>query len=115
VFGAEKLRVLSHASLYLQTSRWEGFSISIAEAMYLGLPCALSSTMNLADVFTEHQLGLVVSPDPVQAGRSVAAALANRAGLKDWSDRARSYAHRYFEPRSVAQQLTNLYAEVGAR
>ncbi|MDY6937732.1 MAG: glycosyltransferase family 4 protein, partial [Cyanobacteriota bacterium] len=50
VYEARKAQVLANASLYVQTSRWEGFPISIAEAMSLGIPCATSEHLGVAQI-----------------------------------------------------------------
>lgn len=112
VFGAEKARVLSGSSLYIQTSRWEVFGLSVAEAMYLGVPCAISSTIHLAKSFAEEDLGLVLPSNPEEAARSVSEALAYPDSLLHWSKRARTYAHKNFDPRTVASDYVDLYQEV---
>ena len=55
VFDEDKARVLNEATLYLQPSRWEAFGNSVAEAMCLGTPCAITSTMNMATLFKEQR------------------------------------------------------------
>jgi glycosyltransferase involved in cell wall biosynthesis len=112
IFGGEKARVLSDSTLYIQTSRWEVFGLSVAEAMLLGVPCAISSTIHLARLFTEEDLGLVLPPNPKEAAREISAALAHPTSLLRWSQRARTFAHKHFNPRSVASDYVRLYHEV---
>jgi glycosyltransferase involved in cell wall biosynthesis len=112
VFGAEKVRVLSNATVYIQTSRWEGFPISIAEAMYLGVPCAVSDTIDLAKLFANEDLGLVLPSNPKEAALSLSEVLAHPASLLRWSQRARTFAHRHFNPTAVASDYVDLYQEV---
>lgn len=112
VFGKEKARVLSEASLYIQTSRWEVFGISIAEAMYLGVPCAIAETLNLAELFLQHNLGLVLPSDCKQAAARLTEILAQPTQLRHWSKLARSYAQSHFQPKEVALGYLELYKEV---
>lgn len=112
VFGAEKFQVLANASLYIQTARWEVFGISIAEAMYLGTPCAVASTINFAELFQQYDLGLVLPPDPQEAARLLAEALNQPQQLQQWSAQAQEFAHTYFHPQAVAQNYVKLYGEV---
>jgi glycosyltransferase involved in cell wall biosynthesis len=111
VFGSAKAAVLSRASLYLQMSRWEAFGLSVAEAMYLGLPCAIASTMHLASVFEDHDLGLVVVPNPKTTGELIRNALSNPAQLRAWSRNARNFARSNFHPRTVASRFVAFYED----
>ncbi|MDY6937731.1 MAG: glycosyltransferase family 4 protein [Cyanobacteriota bacterium] len=112
VFGDAKNEVLTQASLYVQASRWEGFGRSIAEAMYLGVPCAVSETINFADTFRDKDLGLVFPPDPKAAAELIDKAIARRDILQDWSDRGREFACANFQPQAVAAGFLKLYEEV---
>jgi glycosyltransferase involved in cell wall biosynthesis len=112
VFGAEKARVLCDASLYIQMSRWEGFPISVAEAMYVGVPCALADTLFQAELFRQQNLGPVLPPDPKEAAVSLSEILAQPDRLQLWSERAQAYAQAHFVPRTVALSYLKLYEEV---
>lgn len=112
VFDTEKAKVLADASLYIQTSRWEGFGISIAEAMYLGLPCAIAETINLAEIFRNLDLGIVLSPNPPDAAQQIKTFIEQSDRLKYWSERARKFAMENFNPVTVAESYLNLYEEV---
>lgn len=111
VFGFQKARVLSEASLYIQMSRWEVFGISVAEAMYLGVPCAIAITLNLAELFNQHELGLVLPTDPQKAATCIAEILKHPSRLHHWSERAQTYAKAHFHPTTVATSYLALYTE----
>lgn len=111
VFGLQKSRVLAEASLYIQVSRWEVFGISVAEAMYLGVPCAIASTLNLAEIFNQYELGLVLPTDPRKAATCIAEILQQPSLLHRWSESARTYAKAYFHPTTVATSYLDLYTE----
>ncbi|MBE9055490.1 glycosyltransferase family 4 protein [Sphaerospermopsis sp. LEGE 08334] len=112
VFGFEKVNVLSEASLYIQMSRWEVFGISIAEAMYLGVPCAIADTLNLAELFNQHNLGLVLPSDSQEAAKCLTELMNQPVQMQHWSQSAKSYARTHFHPRKVALGYLNLYQEV---
>ncbi|MEB3211045.1 MAG: glycosyltransferase family 4 protein [Leptolyngbyaceae bacterium] len=113
VYGAEKFRVLSEASLYIQPARWEVFGISIAEAMYLGTPCAVADSINFAELFQQHDLGLVFpSNNAEQAAQRLSDALANPTQLQHWSANAQAFAYQHFEPAAVAKNYLQLYTDV---
>lgn len=112
VFEAEKNKVLAEASMYIQTSRWEVFGVSIAEAMYLGLPCAIASTMNLAEIFTEYDLGLVLPTNIEAAAKLIVETLDQPDTLNHWSKQAHLYAKENFQIQKIANQYLKLYEEV---
>jgi glycosyltransferase involved in cell wall biosynthesis len=115
VFGAEKARILANASLYIQTSRWEVFGNSIAEAMYSGVPCAIAATINLAEVFQKHNLGLVLPASPQESAKLITEVLSQPTQLQFWSRQAKEYAQQHFKPQTIAQKYLKLYEEVSQR
>jgi glycosyltransferase involved in cell wall biosynthesis len=114
VFGADKLAALAAATLFAQPSRWEGLSISLMEAMAVGVPCAVSEYVAGTLPFAEGRLGLVFDPDVARAAGQLHQALDLPARLRAWSIAAFSYARGAFDPRSVALvQLRHYEAVLG--
>lgn len=111
VFGLEKAKILSEASLYIQMSRWEVFGVSVAEAMYLGVPCAISETMNLTEVFRQNDLGVILSTTPAKAAARITEVLNQPVQLLYWSQRSQTYAKKNFDPNEVAMSYLKLYRE----
>lgn len=109
VFGDEKAAVLSGATLYIQASRWEGFPVSIAEAMYVGLPCAIANTLHVSRLVERHDLGLVFPPDPLRASTAIREVLRNVELLTRWSARSQAFARQNFRPAAVAQCFQEFY------
>jgi glycosyltransferase involved in cell wall biosynthesis len=112
VFGEEKLRILVEASLYIQVSRWEVFGLAIAEAMYLGTPCAIASTLNFAEIFSEYNLGFVLPADPQAAADSLSKILSQPEQLRIWSENAQTYAKENFQAKEISARYLELYKEV---
>jgi glycosyltransferase involved in cell wall biosynthesis/peptidoglycan/xylan/chitin deacetylase (PgdA/CDA1 family) len=112
IFGPEKAEVLSKASIYIQPSRWEGFPVSVAECQYLGVPSSISNALDLAELFTERDLGLVLSLEPAIAAAQIRQTLADRAQLENWSRRGRQFALEHFVPAASAQNYMDLYEQI---
>jgi glycosyltransferase involved in cell wall biosynthesis len=113
VYGADKFRIVAEASLYIQPARWEVFGISIAEAMYLGTPCAIADSIHFAELFQQNNLGVVFpGEDPKTAANDLEAVLAEPEQLSHWSANAQAFAHEHFEPERVAQNYLQLYRDV---
>jgi peptidoglycan/xylan/chitin deacetylase (PgdA/CDA1 family) len=112
IFGLDKAQMLSQASIYLQPSRWEGFPVSVAECLYLGVPSAIADTLDLAQLFYQHSLGLVLPLDPPRAAGQIRAAVEDRERLQQFSDRGRQFALEHFHPTAVANKHIALYQQV---
>ncbi len=53
VYGREKLAILSGATCFALTSRQEGFSVAVIEALAAGLPVVISQACNFPEVVSE--------------------------------------------------------------
>ncbi len=53
-------RVLGEASLYVQTSRWEGMPLSVLQALAAGLPCVVTDVVGNRDAVRQGITGFVV-------------------------------------------------------
>src|SRR5687767_8138589 len=112
IFGKDKAEILAGASIYIQPSRWEGFPVSVAECLYLGVPSAITESLDLAQLFRQHDLGSVLSLTPEIAAPQLREALADPQRLEEWSRRGREFALKHFVPSAAAQNYVNLYEEV---
>lgn len=111
IFGSEKGKVLAESCLYVQSSRWEGFPVSVAECLYMGVPCALAETLDLAQLYRQHNLGLVNPLEPSIAAARLRSAIADEARMREWSLRGQQFARTHFDPRVVAERYVALYQE----
>lgn len=53
-------RLLGEASLYVQTSRWEGMPLSVLQALAAGLPCVVTDVVGNRDAVRQGITGFVV-------------------------------------------------------
>ena len=115
VYGLEKAQVLCDATMYIQMSRSESFGISIAEAMHLGVPCAIADQIHIAAPFRKHDLGLLLPNDSAAAAMALTSALKSRETLCGWSRRGQEFARDNFDARLAARQHIDLYWDMLAR
>jgi glycosyltransferase involved in cell wall biosynthesis len=61
--GQEKLAALQDADFFVLPSRFEGMSIALLEALYMGLPVLITDQVGLCRKIAEAGAGIVVFPD----------------------------------------------------
>lgn len=52
---------MSQATLYVQTSRWEGMPLSVVQAMAAGLPCLVTDVVGNRDAIRHGRTGLIAA------------------------------------------------------
>lgn len=100
------------ASVYVMSSRFEGFGMVLIEAMACGVPCvSFDCNYGPADIMTNNQDGLLVANGDIEA---LAAALlqliTNDALRTTMGANAKENVKRFF-PETVVQQWDNLFNE----
>lgn len=111
VFGKAKDRVLRRASLFILPSRWEGLSMSLAEALAAGVPCAVSQEVAATLPIADQDLGLVLDDDSAASADQLRSALDDRDRLEAWSRAGAAYAARTFDATAVAYRTLDGYQE----
>jgi glycosyltransferase involved in cell wall biosynthesis len=102
VHAAEKEAVLATASLYVQTSRWEGLSMAVIEAMAAGTPCAVSTYIARSMGLTDGATALVLCSDPPHAAAQIRSALRNQQNLRAMARVAHDQANVRYNGHTVA-------------
>jgi len=91
-----KRRLLAHASVFVQPSRFEGFGIAAAEAMAVGLPVVASAVDSLPEVVQPPEGGLVVPPeDPTALASALERLLCDADCRRALGQGARRIAERF--------------------
>jgi glycosyltransferase involved in cell wall biosynthesis len=115
VFGGEKTDRLATARLFIQPSRFEGFSLALGEAMMVGVPCAISAESGFAATMEAEDLGLVLPSDTRAAAGALAEVLDDHEQLSHWGKQAQRYAQATFSPDATAAMLVDRYRSILAR
>ncbi len=91
----EKLRDLyDHASLYVFPSFFEGFGLSLVEAMTSGIPCCCSNNSSLGEIAGDAALTFDPN-DPDDIRRTIAEAIQNKALRADLRERGLRRAEEF--------------------
>jgi len=112
VYDEEKIGVFTESCLYIQASRWEGFGISIAEAMAAGTPVAISRACAISGLL-ETTGGALILDDFSEKGAEQVAAMLGNSKLSDIQGRnGRKVAIEYFSTEVVSEKMESMYRQV---
>jgi len=82
--------LLAQADVFVLASRWEGFPMSILEAMRSGLPVVASNVGGVSEAVISERTGLIVPPgDPAALAQALGRLMADRDLRRDWGARGR--------------------------
>ncbi|HEU4623000.1 MAG TPA: glycosyltransferase [Burkholderiaceae bacterium] len=104
----EVCRLMSEATIYVQTSRWEGMPLSVIQAMATGLPCVVTDVVGNRDAIRHGHTGLVATTTEELA--SHLELLFKHADLRErLGSTARAEARARFGPETFRKSLAALY------
>jgi glycosyltransferase involved in cell wall biosynthesis len=99
---------LARAHLYVQTSRWEGMSLSVLQAMAVGLPCVVTDVVGNRDAITHERTGLLAG-DLSSLAVQVKQLLEEGDRARRLGDAAREEARQRFHATRFRRALLSLY------
>jgi glycosyltransferase involved in cell wall biosynthesis len=100
---------LERATVLVHPARWEGFGLSVLEAMLAGLPVVASNVSSLPELVVDAETGYLVKPDdPAALARSVVQALE----MPSLGAAGRERARHEFSVERMAGRTAELYARL---
>jgi glycosyltransferase involved in cell wall biosynthesis len=106
-------RLLPTFDVLAQPSRWEGFGISIVEAMLARLPVVAARVGGVSEVVVDGVTGTLVPPEDQAALAAALGALLADAGLRTrMGDAGREIAGDRFTDDTMARAFASVYARV---
>ncbi|MER3437020.1 MAG: hypothetical protein C4346_05125 [Chloroflexota bacterium] len=108
VTEAEKIALYQGAALYVTPSRYEGFGLTVLEAMACGVPTIAANRSSLPEVVGEG--GILVEPEPEALATAIAAVFNDPVAAATWRARALARAAA-FDWRRTAHLTLDAYRE----
>jgi len=112
VTGDEKRAVLMGTDCYIQTSRSEGMSMGILEALGMGVPCLVTEGTAMADWMRHQGAGWGCRTDAEAIAAAIHQAVTERESLAERSEKARSLVEERFTWNRVAADVLNQYQTI---
>ena len=105
----------ARADLFVMPTRAECFGIATVEAMASGLPVVVGNVGGAGDIVDEGSTGWLIDPTAEALAQALERALAQRAELPAFGERARRVAEQRFDARRNATRTVDLIVELAER
>jgi len=112
--GKLKWGAFASAEMFLLPSRQENFAISVAEAMWMGLPVVITDRVNLWPYVAETRAGLVIKEADLALDLPAAliSLLENRDEAQHMGKRGKAFASSRFLWSRSTQKIIDIYKDV---
>ncbi|WP_170287255.1 glycosyltransferase family 4 protein [Halioglobus maricola] len=109
----KKIQQLLSSSIFVLPSYSEGFSMSVLEAMAVGLPIVTTPVGALQDIITNEDSGLLVSPGNIeQLTRSLIRLLSDRELREEIGERNMESVKKFYSMDKVAIEYKAIFEKV---
>lgn len=103
-------RFLEAIDIFVLPSRFEGFGISLIEAIAMGIPCISSNLDGPAEIIGNEERGLLFnSGDSYDLAKKIMNTIDNYQRIKEDCDRRIAYIHEHFDINVMCNQLELVY------
>ena len=92
VFELEKFERLNETDIFIQTSKSEGQSTGLLEAIGLGLPCLVTPGTNFGDIVEKYNFGYCADLEKVSISEKILESFYKKNELNKMSKNAIKYA-----------------------
>lgn len=111
VMGDGRFSALADADVLVQTSLYECQSMTVNEALAVGVPLVVTDSINYGEVQSAGA-GYVVRRDPVEIAKAIDAILQDPAANEPMRTAGRRFAREELSWNKIARTLSNVYREV---
>jgi glycosyltransferase involved in cell wall biosynthesis len=113
VAGAEKIKALSTADVFLMPSRFEGLSLALLEAMAAGCVPVVSARGSIPSVVEDGRNGFLVDPGDITqiVGRLKFLLSEGETGWQEYRQNARETVRTEFDLKNYVLKLNEIYSE----
>ena len=107
------LRLMQSADLVVTPSRYEGFGLAAAEALYLGTPVIAADVGGLTEIVKHEKTGLLVPPrDSGALALAIERVRENPSLAKQLAERGHEHVRQTFAAEAVAERIAAHYREL---
>lgn len=109
VSGKEKIDILLHSDIFIQTSRFEGMPMGILEAMSYGMPCIVSEGTTLASKIEETKSGWNAGSSKDTISKAIVSCIEQKEHWAEMGVLARKTVSSDYSWETIMPQTVSLY------
>lgn len=106
------VNIHSKADISVLCSRFDGFGLTIVEAMLAGRPVIVSREAGVSEFVEKAEAGFLVKPEPESIANGIKAAWERKAELKEMGQRGQEYVCNHLTWEKVAKRSMETYRQV---
>jgi glycosyltransferase involved in cell wall biosynthesis len=111
VSNNEKYKILSESYAYIQLSRFEGFGLSIVEALSLGKPVIISPKVPISNVIKRNKAGYVAANANQACIALQEVFRLDNEGYTTIGNNALKCYQKNYTPEMITKQMIEMYEE----
>ena len=112
VVGEEKQKVLFSADCFIQTSRSEGMSMGVLEALGIGLPCILTEGTGMVDEINKYNAGWGCQTDVDSIRTVLRQVVKERFLIEEKSQNAKKMIEKNYSWDNIAKLTIQKYKQI---
>lgn len=111
VYGDKKFDYLKYSDFFVHSSRWEGLSFSIIEALAMGIPCLVTAAANPCGFIGPYNAGLEVAFNADDIARGFLHLSKLESGqIQEMNEQAKLLVERECHWEKIARTITAAYS-----
>jgi len=111
VYG-DSVAIISEWDVLILPSRFDGFGISVLEAMLAGTPIICSSAAGAAEHVVRAECGIVIEPSEKGVLDGIATLMRSRDKWQDMGERGRTYAQNHLSWDEIGRAAIESYSRI---
>jgi glycosyltransferase involved in cell wall biosynthesis len=111
IMGEERFSALADADVLVQTSSYECQSMTVNEALAIGVPLVVTDSVNYSEL-QAHGAGFVVRRDPAALADAIDSVLRAPRSIEQMRNAGRRFATEELSRSKIARAINGVYAEV---
>ena len=109
IYGEDKLTFLQDSNIFVLPSYSEGFSMAAIEAMYMGLPVAITKNCGVRDIVENSNAGIVANKERHEIASAIIKLLKNDTLSHNMGENGRKIVTDKLLWPDIAKQMLNVY------